>query len=256
MQVPKFGLSGSKSSAHRGKLRRAAIIVMSALSALAICTIAGGALPAQAAPAKGSPAEFAAAASPYQNKVLDAAMARVPGATRVSASEVEWGGGKVILGVSKPMTSASSLTGKVTPLTQVTPAGSGGYSNSMGNTLKCELAYFCAWGQTNEEGVCWVFINAGETGLWFDWASYSGTYCGSVGTWSWLNDTGNRVWKEQGHTGGSSGGTFWQWDGTGTGNTWCISPLVGNSNVGDTATRTMGWIQMTSNTTQCPPPPS
>ncbi len=214
---------------------------------IAVFLVSAGTLSAQAATTRASSAGLAAAATPYQNKVLNAAMARVAGGTRVSPDEVQWDGGKIALGVSAADTSS------VTPGT--CPNEIFGFGITCGS-LTCAADFFCAWGAPSSEGDCWMYISADASGFWFDWAEYSGADCGSAGTWSWQNDSPFRVWKEQDHSGGAPApgdGNLLYDGGTGSGSEWCISPNVGNSDVTDSVSRTLGWIQMTSNTASCPP---
>ena len=238
MRVTEFVLSRrGNSPARRARPKRTAFGRTFTVSAVALCVIAV----AQGATASDSSAGTVTATA-YQNKVLDAAMAHVPGGTRVSASEVEWDGGSIILGVSAPAA-------------QNSPTGEAGYGGGLAtDTLSCAFDYFCAWGEPNQAGGCWMYIYDIYPNWWFNWGQYaSEQYCGDPGTWSWLNDTGDRVWKEQGHTGGSEYSPY-VWDGgAGTGSNWCISPHVGNNDVTDRITRTLGWIQVTLNGSKCPP---
>ena len=55
--------------------------------------------------------------------------------------------------------------------------------------------------------------------IWFDWAQYSSAYCsGDPGTWSWQNNSSDRVWKEQTYTGADDfTGYFYDTGGTESG---------------------------------------
>ena len=138
---------------------------------------AAAALPAQAAAASSTSAErFAAAATPFQNKALDSAMARISGGTRVSPGEVKWANG-VILTISRN-----------------TPA--------VGSDA-CISDYFCVWDQHNYGSTAWQCAIempdaaiAGEA-WFFNWAVYSNASCGSNGTLSLHNNTPYRAWKIQ-----------------------------------------------------------
>jgi len=189
----------------------------------------GGTVPANASTVS-SQAKFTAAASPLQDKVLDAALARVPGGTRISAGEAEWDGGRIVLGVTAPGTAAAS---------------------SPDATLTCEPGLFCAWGAKNEEGSCWMSV-AGGSLLEFDWAAYSGNYCGSVGTWSWANETSYRVWKEQSYSGNTYDAPYLYSGGKPSGASYCIDPDSANEDVTDATVRTLGWIYASDNTSYCP----
>ena len=202
---------------------RTVVAGLSAAAIFAVCGSVAGTLPASAATSSA------------------AAVAGVSGATRVSAGEVDKGNGAVILRASP-----DNIV--------ITPTLDWGYNNGQaGYTLTCTSGYFCAWGATNDGGICWMFVKGGTLD-WLYWGAYSATYCGSVGTWSWANDTGYRVWKEQYSTPGGSldfpTGLVWTGN-TPSGNSWCIKPHVSNSDVGDNSTRTMGWIYMSDNTSSC-----
>jgi hypothetical protein len=237
--VKKRLLTGMAASSG-ARPRKLALAGLFAAIAIAVCGIAAGTLPAHAATATGSSAtRFAAAATPYQNEVLDAAMARVPGGTRVSAGKVEWDGNRIALGVT-----TSATTGR--------PADSANTSTTADSTLDCTSGYFCAWGDPGYGGTCWMYV-AGGTLESFDWAAHSGADCGSVGTWSWKNLSSDRVWKEQDASGGTpvSGRPYFYTNVKFSGDTWCISPGDSNSNVTDTTSRTDGWIYMSSTTSAC-----
>ena len=121
-------------------------------------------------PAKAGPAaRFASEATAYQNKVIERELSRVPGGTRISASQVEWPGG-LILGV---------------------PA-----SPQQNELRTCLLALpsdnFCGFTGTSYDGDYITAPVATTTGYWVDWGGYFNT-----GMHSWYNDTSNRVWREQ-----------------------------------------------------------
>ncbi len=242
MHVPHLIRSRAErfSGLRTARLRRAAVAGSLAAGVLAACLATAGTIPAQAATASTASAGHAAAATAYQNKVLNAAMARVAGGTRVSADEVEWDGGKIVLGVSAADSSATCAT----------PTAAYGYDFPVSQCLTCESDVFCAWGATSYGGDCWMYISGAASGFWLDWAAYSGGDCGAVGTWSWENETPFRVWKEQGHSGGTEMGVVWD-GGTGSGNTLCIDPNGTDPDDTNGTTRTLGWIQMTSNSDNC-----
>lgn len=238
------------STPGKTSMRRAAFAAMLAAGVLALCATMAGQLPARAATAGDSSAGgFAAAATPNQNKVLDAVMARIAGGTRVSASEVEWDSGRLVVGVSAAhLTAAQDLLAP-----DSTTEGLTGYApgDGLGSPLDCENGYFCAWSSPNDIGACWMYMSGQEEGQEFDWAAFSGTYCGNAGTWSWQNNTDQRVWKEQSFSGYTYYSDYFATGGTASGNSWCINPAVGNTDVTDSISRELGWIQMTYNTSQC-----
>jgi hypothetical protein len=209
----------------------AAVVLGLAMAGLAAASSSASVRPAtdSAGNAHSSAARFAAAATPFQNKVIEGALARVPGGTRVSAGEAEWNGGHIILGATAPGARANDDPG-------------------------CEYGAWCAWGATNfNDENCWAEVFTGTSWDWFDWGMYSSdeSGCGSVGTWSWYNDSPVRVWKEQNHTGGTYEGSFEYSGGTGSGNNWCISPGDPNGDVTDTQTRTDGWVYLSGTSTPC-----
>jgi hypothetical protein len=228
---------------------------MLAGSAVAVCALVAGTLPAQAAGASQATAaaRFAAAATLHQNKVLDEVMTRVAGGTRVSASEVEWDGGRIVFGVSAPASEAAA-NGPCNIYIDTgsnAPTGTCGYNGpDSQNVIKCQIGYFCAWDGTLEQGNCWMYVSANAAGLWFDWGLYSAVGCDDLGTWSWDNQSPFRVWKESSHSGGTALGTYMWAFGSGTA-ARCISPGALTPQVLDGPSRTAGWIQMTSNTAQC-----
>jgi hypothetical protein len=220
---------------------------------IAAVVLALGGTVSVALPASASTAKLATEASPLQNTALDAALASMPGGTRISAEEASWDGGRLILGVAAPAAADSSPS-------FVTPApyyGSPVTNNEQGDQLVCTGGYFCAWGATGWGGTCWVYLESGtldDYAIEFDWADFSGKYCGSVGTWSWLNDSGDRVWKEQSFSNGLSLGDDFYQLGTPSGTTYCIDPTGGNSSESDVTSgtvRTLGWIYMSDNTSNC-----
>ena len=225
--------------------RRAAVMAF-AVAVVGLGVAGVVALPGRTAVPGSQAGRFAAAADAFQNKALDSAMEGHPGGTRVSPSEAEWKGGKVILRVSAPHA----------PLTATTMADTTDYGG-------CPNTYFCAWSEpgfpeVTPDGACEIELSDsfyfGST-YWFDWASFSGSICGSAGTWSWANHSAYRVWKEQyyneeGTQITPAPGEEWV-GGAGSGNNWCISPYVSNSDVTDQQTREDGWIYLSSNTASC-----
>jgi hypothetical protein len=204
-------------------------LVIPILAASALLATAVPSAMAATSPARASN-RFAAAATPFQNKVIDRVMASHPGGTRVSASEVEWDNGRIGFGVTRAHHASAKPD----------------------TTYSCSTGYFCAWGEAGYQGGCFMYV-AGGVQVEFDWAAYSGDACGSVGTWSWQNETAYRVWKEQDWSGETpiSGATYFYSGGTDSGNSYCIKPEVSNSDVTAASSREDGWIQMTSNTATC-----
>ena len=200
------------------RLRRAATI---AGCAVAVGLVGVGAAQAQASPAvaRSSAARFAAEATPYQNTSIARAMARLPGGTRVSPSEVKWPGGAVILSVGP---SAS------TPA----PAGSPEFADD------CPSGYFCVANGIDFTGNNWAFLNAPDeygADYWIPWGECpDGPGC-DVGIHSWANNSGYRTWLEQFQD---------------SGNELCISN--GNSESAYEGTdRNDYWILMTTNSAEC-----
>jgi hypothetical protein len=84
-------------------LRRSATIVATSAAALSLASV--GVAQARTTGAPSSAARFAAEATPHQNALLDPALARFPGSTRVSPSEVKLPGGHAFVVVgAKPST--------------------------------------------------------------------------------------------------------------------------------------------------------
>lgn len=169
------------------------------------------------------------AATAYQNGVISAAMAHMPGGTRVSASKVVWGGGRVVLAVPASINSAGS-------------------PDSIG---ACDFGSFCAWSEPNFNG-CFQEIPTGDSpNLWFNWALFSGLDCSSAGTWSLYNNSDFRGWKEQFHSGGTQLSQF-RWEGgTDSGDNFCVSPGQQISSESNSQHRIDGWMQGTTNPAAC-----
>jgi hypothetical protein len=121
--------------------------------------------PAQTGPA----ARFASEATAHQNKIIESALARAPGGTRISASEVKWPDGTV-LGV---------------------PASSD--QDSLNTCLDSlpELV-FCGFTQVNYYG-SWLASAQVGSDVWVPW----GNIFVDQGMYSWYNQTDTRVWREQ-----------------------------------------------------------
>jgi hypothetical protein len=212
------------------RLGRAGTVSLLAAAVFAASATVATALPAGAsATASASAARFAAAATPFQNKVLEGAMSRVPGGTRISAGEVKWDGGRIALEAFAPHaeTAASPDQGFI-----------------------CYSGYFCAWSSTNYDGSC-AFDLEGDSGYQFNWAVYSGVNCGGAGTWSWQNLTGYRAWKEQYSTGGTDVQSYYFINGSPSGLSYCISPGSSNPDVTNATIRTLGWIYTSGNSSAC-----
>ncbi len=80
----------------------------------------------------------------------------------------------------------------------------------------------------------------GAETVWADWGTFSADYCSSTGTWSWDNESSDRVWREESE------------DGSGT--THCISPKPYGINeyVTPQSLRDLGEIYMSDNSAGCP----
>lgn len=201
--------------------QRKAIIGLLAALLLTLGVALSAATPASAATAAPAPG----GASAFQDKVLDSALANVPGGTRISAGEVKWEGTGIILTVSTPGATSSPT---------------------------CLGGYFCAFSAKNFKGDCAVAMPDDDFTYEVDWAAYSGPACGGLGTWSWENFSGVRVWKEQYFSGyGPTTTPYTYVGGTPSGNNWCISNGDTNSDVTDKISRTAGWIYMSTNTASC-----
>jgi hypothetical protein len=139
-----------------------------ALVALVTVFSALGLAAASASAASRTVPRFASEATADQNKVIEGALARVPGGTRISASEVKWPGGTV-LGV---------------------PA-----SPDQNNLQKCLDTYpsdFCGFAEPGYEGT-YIVINQTGASTWVKW----GALIDDQGMYSWFNNTTARVWREQ-----------------------------------------------------------
>jgi hypothetical protein len=228
--------------------RRPVIVGLLAMAVLALDGTVSAALPANASTAAGS-----STASPLQNKVLGAALASISGGTRISAGEDEWNGGRIIVGVTAPTAATSSSSD--TPVKIVGDTA----IYSQRSQLVCKDGYFCAYGAQQLSGTCWMYIEGGSLNpgdsLELDWAAFSGAYCGRAGTWSWINESTDRVWKEQSFSNGTAIGYYFYQDGTSSGTTYCIDPFGGSnseeSDVTNSTVRTLGWIYMSDNTSAC-----
>lgn len=158
---------------------------------------------AASSPGATSAARFAASATRYQNDTLAQAMARVPGGTRVSANEVEWGHGAAILRVpTSPGARVSTSGDHVSPATSF---------------AKCSYSYSCAY-----SGTGWTGIQASCASSYLMGGQY---WCTTLlddhfgddnAVESWVNYTAYRAWLQQyeSHT---------------TGYTYCETPRYGNN---------------------------
>jgi hypothetical protein len=169
----------------------AAALGLGALIAASACTRTSTSNPSSAA-------RFTAEATSYQNATITAALARLPGGTRVSRSEVQWKNGAVILQV------------------RPTPAVSGGAR------VTCVSGYFCA---ESGSGAQWGFLNAADRYGADYWLTWGGFYPSGIASWN--NQSGYRVWLESLQNGGdelciSNGGT-------GTNNTYYWILMTTNS---------------------------
>jgi hypothetical protein len=149
--------------------------VMIVLGALATAS------PVQAQTNSGTPrpgARFASEATSRQNAVIDAAMSKDPGGTRVSPGEVRWPNGVNLV--------VETRTGAVAP----------------DDYEDCPAGYFCAYPGTLDivyPGVWYEIPNYVLHGsvYFYAWgACITGPGCG-LGIGAWANNTGQRVWLEQ-----------------------------------------------------------
>jgi hypothetical protein len=153
--------------------------------AAVVVSLAAGTAQAQTS---GSAPRYAADATSYQNAVIATAMARTPGGTRVSPSEVTWRGGSVILSVP----TSAGASAKI--------------ADSADNPGGCPDYYFCIWPDADYGGDGYAFLNAPA---WFEdhneaiedyWVPWGecGEYPGcDTGEHSWANESGFRTWLEQ-----------------------------------------------------------
>jgi hypothetical protein len=143
--------------------------------------------------ASGQAVRFASEATAYQNKVLERALSRVPGGTRISPSEVRWPDGNIIgVGASPKQSLLNDCLE--------------GVPNSLPQDAFCG---FAGTGYT----VAYLFsASASGSGYWVEWGALG------LGMHSWWNNTAYRVWREQ----------F-----VNSGNELCIDPAGGTGNGND-----------------------
>ncbi len=157
------------------RTRRAVVAVCCAIAlGLGVLAVAGAGQ-AQAATSTPSATQFAAATS-YQNSTIARAIARRAGGTRVSAGEVVWGNGALILKVP------------ASPAAQETPG-------------VCVFTYICTWNTPDYTGSEYEAQDA----------PYGGTYWFPVGAFlnaeqSVINNTNYRYWMHSQDNG--TGSTF------------------------------------------------
>jgi hypothetical protein len=154
-----------------GKMGQTMKLRLCATLVTAITVFVGLGFQAASASAASRPVgRFASEATAYQNKVIEGALARVPGGIRVSASQARWPAYKIGLGV--PRSPAQD------PLQECLDAVP-------------ELD-FCAFTQVNYQGnYVYAWNSTGD--LWVPW----GQLQPNQGTHSWYNALGTRVWREQ-----------------------------------------------------------
>jgi hypothetical protein len=173
------------------------------------------AITAQMSSASATP--FAGAATDYQNATIANAMAKVPGGTRVSVSQVEWNNRTMVLTVP------------------AAPTGRAAVSPDAGG---CPYSYFCAWdgySYTGTGAACVSSYYAG--GPYF---CYIANLLSVVHSYS--NVTAYRAWLQQyaSHTN--------------AGNEICINSrnYSGNSNGSyNGSSRYDDWVWMSDNTASC-----
>jgi Peptidase inhibitor family I36 len=163
--------------ARAGTFLGCAVVVVAITAGTAQAQISGGA------------PRFSAEATSYQNAVIAKAMTHVAGGIRVSASEVTWDSGAVILSV---------------PASADAPAN---IADSPDNPGGCPGGYFCVWTAANYGGVGVAFLNApayfednneSVQDYWIPWGDCNAGEPGcDVGEHSFANESGFRTWLEQ-----------------------------------------------------------
>jgi hypothetical protein len=181
---------------------------------------------AQPAPVTGGPGfSYASKATAYQNKVIDRALARVPGGTRISASEAKWPDGVLI---AVPVHSDQNEL-----------------ADCLSYTASSDIPDFCGFTDADYDG---DYISAPEADLWYmanyapywvPWGEYFGT-----GMHSFYNSTLTRVWREQFQN---------------SGNLLCIDPVGGTGGGNDYYNTNYNgpdvndwWVYMSVNYSNCP----
>jgi hypothetical protein len=119
----------------------------------------------------GPAARFAGEATAYQNKVIEGALARVPGGIRISASQVRWPAERFGLGVPSSPDTEDNLQACLDAVTELDFCGF--------TAINYGGAYVYAWNST--------------TDLWVPW----GQLQPNQGMYSWYNAQGTRAWREQ-----------------------------------------------------------
>jgi hypothetical protein len=190
------------------KMRKALLALIGAVGPLALVLTAPG--PAAAASSDGASAgHFAASATTYQNETIAKVMAREPGGTRVSASEVEWHHGAVIFGVPASP-DARVAASREQP--------SGGKASPDQSFYYCDYGYSCVYSQTEFEG---TFVSCESSYLEHE-VYFCGLYPGDFGlggsnqVLSWVNYTAYRAWLQENASN------------TDAGTEYCESPRLGN----------------------------
>ncbi len=150
---------------------------LGALLVAVVAVFSASGLGAASASAASRPAaSFASEATANQNKVIEGALARVPGGTRISASQARWPAAG--FGLVVPASPAAD------PLQQCL------------NTVN--LVVFCGFTKASWEGN-WVYAyNTNSEGVPTEdiWVPWGGIEPGQ-GMHSWYNQTSTRVWREQ-----------------------------------------------------------
>jgi hypothetical protein len=206
------------------KLRKALLAIIGTGGLLLAVTPVAS---ATSLPAGKSAARFAASATSYQNATIARALARYPGGTRISASQVEWDHGRMIAEIPASSHTRVSLS----PDLQ--------YGN-------CYYSYSCVYSGTGWGGFIWEcassYLNGGAYFCPIYNVGFGGT--GKYEIHSWVNYTAYRAWLQENNSH------------TNPGNEYCETPRIGDNNptyngnfqgVNDQD----GWIWMSNNSAGC-----
>lgn len=174
-----------------------------------------------------------AAATPYQNATIAAALANNPAGTRVAPAVVSWDAGTVQMVVpSGPGGSTATLS------PTATGSGSGANLGALpnGSRSSCPSSLFTQWSCVYN-GYSWngTMLEFQDSGYYQNLYQYGGT---NWVTLSWSNTTGDRAWLNQNENHNNPGAEL------------CMTPGGAGSNSfgpwsGDQ------WYYLSNNTSQC-----